>query len=229
MFTVSTWDDVSAMLTLSTSPGVIDQDVRKTPKKGRYHHGDLSRALLDAALVLVAEGGVGALTLRETARRAGVSHAAPYRHFKDLEALLVAIATEGFGLLNACFEDARNKTQGDYERFEAGGLAYVQFALHNLSHYRVMFSPALVGRFGEHPTLAMAPMEAFKELLNLVDEALGAGILRDDIEPDAIATSIWAFVHGLCSLALDDHLMLDEEQVKNLTRADAQRFRKTDC
>ncbi len=209
------------MLTVSTYPAMIRcvRQAKRSPK--RYHHGDLRRALLDAAVALVAEGGVDALNLREAARRAGVSHNAPYRHFADKEALLVAIATEGFERLAEALE-AAEAAGDDFERFVGGGEAYLRFALEHSAHYRVMFGPTLANKIGQHPDLDLVGMRAFKGLLDQVERAEARGLLRGDTPPDAVATTMWAYVHGLAMLVLDGHLPLDADAVYALVRTTAQ-------
>src|SRR5690242_14296324 len=101
-----------------------------------YHHGDLRRALLDAALAQVAEHGPAALSLREVARRAGVSHAAPAHHFGNKAGLLTAIAAEGYHLLAAALAAARE--------FQEQGVAYVLFAVDHPAHFAVMRAPDLL-------------------------------------------------------------------------------------
>src|SRR5262245_23788463 len=108
-------------------------------KGGKYHHGDLRRALLDAALEILAEGGAAGLTLREVARRAGVTHAAPYRHFEDKAALLAAVAEEGFRAVYAEMLARSERVKDPVERLYQIGAAYVLFAVTHPAHFRVMF------------------------------------------------------------------------------------------
>src|ERR1700693_5459913 len=106
----------------------------------RYHHGDLPRALLDAALHIVETQGTEALTLRAVARRAGVSQAAPYRHFASKEAILAAVAEDGFrSLIAAMRESVATCGEDPLGRLRAVGLGYVTFATSHPSHFRVMF------------------------------------------------------------------------------------------
>src|SRR4051794_22103421 len=121
----------------------------------RYHHGDLRRTLLDAALGIVEKAGPGALSLRELARRAGVSHAAPYRHFPSREALLGALAVEGFRGLGAEMQACAGDERDPLPRFRALGLAYVRYAVAHPGHFKVMFSSDLHDA-GETPELEEA-------------------------------------------------------------------------
>jgi AcrR family transcriptional regulator len=110
-----------------------------------YHHGDLRVALLASAAELLDEGGPEAVSLRECARRAGVSHAAPYRHFATKEALLLALAEEGFDGLAAAGDEAMRRVRDPRERLDAYGVAYVHFALEHPARFRLMFAGALGG------------------------------------------------------------------------------------
>jgi AcrR family transcriptional regulator len=112
----------------------------------RYHHGDLSRALLSAALAIVESRGSEALTLRAAARLAGVSQTAPYRHFANKEAILAAVAEEGFRSLMAAMAHAAVLADSPLQRLRAVGLAYVTFATHHSSHFRVMFGREMADR-----------------------------------------------------------------------------------
>src|SRR5262245_59835946 len=110
------------------------------PRKRAYHHGDLRRALLDQALALAEERGAAALTLREAARRARVPEAAPFRHFRSKEALVAALAEEGFGaLLERTRRALARAPRTSRARLGALGVAYLRFALERPAHFRVMF------------------------------------------------------------------------------------------
>ncbi len=173
-----------------------------------YHHGDLGRALLDAALALIEETGAGALTLRAVARRVGVTHAAPYRHFEDKAALLAAVAGEGFKLLTERMTTARDAVEGDARaRMTAIGVAYVGFAVEHTAHYRVMFGRDLDGLPAEHPFRA-AGQAAFGVLTGCVAELMGrpgepCGASSACTDRAIVA---WATVHGLALLMADRRL-----------------------
>ena len=151
-----------------------------------YHHGSLREALLQAGSEILETDGAGALSLREAARRAGVSHNAPYRHFVDRDSLLAALAAEGFALLAASIE---KRPEGDM------GLAYVEFALRHPHRFRLMFGGML--SFDDYPELR-AQAKGSHERLQRVFADLG-----DDSKFAAAAA--WSLVHGLAHLLLDGH------------------------
>ncbi|MBW2257316.1 MAG: TetR/AcrR family transcriptional regulator, partial [Deltaproteobacteria bacterium] len=116
-------------------------------RRGSYHHGDLRRALVDAALLLIERSGASGVTLRGAARLAGVSQTAPYRHFSDKRALLAAVAEQGFQSLSTQLREASASHEGDpMGRLRALGVAYVHFAQAQPSHFRVMFGPQVGDR-----------------------------------------------------------------------------------
>ena len=160
-----------------------------------YHHGDLRSALLDAAVALIAEGGLPALSLRECARRAGVSHAAPYRHFADKDALLRAIARQGFEGLADAAEVAMAKRSDPVDRLDAYGVAYVRFAADHPVHHRVMFSAAI----GTTEDVHEGEDRAFDLLLKAARDVVGAS----GADPLEAALAAWSLPHGLTMLILD--------------------------
>jgi AcrR family transcriptional regulator len=183
--------------------------------RGSYHHGNLRQALLDAGLELLGERGVDGFTLREVARRAGVSHAAPYHHFADRGALVRAIVAESFALLGSGLADAAAQAGADpLERISAMGLAYVEFALDNPERYRLMFRTELSqAGASEVPTEADAASGgAFATLMSAVQEAADRGSLREGVDPGAAAVAAWASVHGLASLILERAIGIRPDQ-----------------
>lgn len=172
--------------------------------KPRYHHGDLRQALIDAALQLISEEGYAALSLREVARRAGVTHAAPYRHFADKEALLLSVAAEGFRMMTAAMRERMARETQLLERLAATGIAYVHFAVAHPAHFRVMFGPHFT-RPPEPPVSSNPDTDAFGLLVNTIEEGQKAGVLREEPTLE-LALSAWALVHGLASLLVDGHL-----------------------
>jgi AcrR family transcriptional regulator len=170
----------------------------------RYHHGDLSRALLHEALRTIDKGGVSALTLRAVGARLGVSRTALYRHFADKAALLAAVATEGFRTLRLRTQEAWETHGGGRTGFEAMGEAYVRFAVEHPSHYRVMFG-GHVRNASADSDLAKEGAGAFQVLVDALVSQQRQGQVRGD-NPLALAQYIWATVHGIAMLAIDGQL-----------------------
>ncbi len=170
-----------------------------------YHHGDLHQALIEAALELVAEKDVSSLSLREVARKAGVSHAAPYRHFEDKEALLAAVAEQGFGMFNDALEEATEHISNPLERLEAGFIAYVRYAIENPSHYRILFGAYGANVEKTYPSLATAIKLAFMQFVNTIAQGQNMGTIRPG-NPEQLAQAAWALSHGLAMLLIDGQL-----------------------
>ena len=173
-------------------------------KKSRYHHGDLRRVLLEASLVLIDDRGIGALSLREVARKAGVSHSAPYHHFPDRGSLLSAIAEEGFAQLAEQMADARARAPHARARLEACGLAYIRFALRSPALFKVMFRPELSAR-SEEGAVAKSSTPALDTLTRAIIEAQEAKLAPAG-DPMPLVLTCWSTVHGLASLWLDGPL-----------------------
>jgi AcrR family transcriptional regulator len=173
-------------------------------RRDSYHHGDLKRALTHAALSLVAERGPKGFTLTEAARRAGVSAAAPYRHFADKAHLLATVAEQGFLELHTALTTAAADAASDpAARLISIGRAYVRWAVDHPDHYRVMFGAD--NDKAQHPSLAVAAGQAFGDLLGVITLCQAAGKLRGQ-EPGQVAGPLWSLVHGIASLAIDGEL-----------------------
>jgi AcrR family transcriptional regulator len=162
-----------------------------------YHHGDLRRALLEAAVEAIAEVGPAAVSLRDLARRAGVSHAAPAYHFGDKAGLLTAVATDGFRRLAATLGEAYEATGS----FLEVGVAYVRFAVTHRAHFEVMFRPELYRP--DDPELIQA-RDAARALL--YPAAAEAANNPDGVGDVRAAVAAWSLVHGLASLWLNHNL-----------------------
>jgi len=168
---------------------------RKPLQSHAYHHGDLRRALLDAVLALVAERGHAAdITFREVARRVGVSHAAPYRHFDDKEALLAELATEGFARLSSTLMAARRDARDDEERFVQTGIGYLKFALANPGYLTLMHGPDVPK--SRSAGLQAAANQSFQVLILLAEDA---GI-TDLVEARRFGVVVWSFIYGVTTL-----------------------------
>lgn len=163
--------------------------------KNAYHHGDLRRALLDAALELVVErGGAGDVTLREAARRAGVSHNAPYRHFKDKAEILAALAEEGFRELTSALRAARVDREDREERFVQTGLAYLRFARQRPGHVEIMFGPYVA------KSRTRELQQAANETFQVLKEMAGDAGVTDVVQARRLGIVVWSFLHGLATL-----------------------------
>lgn len=181
-------------------------------QRDTYHHGDLRQALINAALELLTEQDVRSLSLREVARRAGVSHTAPYRHFADKDALLATVAEEGFGMLTHSLEVAAQQATDDpLQQLEAIGVAYVDFALEHPSHYQMMFGNYEANLEETTTSLADAAQQSFMVLVNVIVAGQEAGVLRTE-EPTQLAQAAWALVHGLAMLIIDGQLPMTQNQ-----------------
>jgi AcrR family transcriptional regulator len=167
--------------------------------------GRLGDDLLSAAAALIAERGPQAFSLREVARRARVSEAAPYWHFSSKEALLAAVAEQGFVGLATAMEGVRSRVADPRRRLQQLGVAYVRFALAHPSHLRIMFGPEIRDKTA-HPALKAASERAFGLLIGGIVEAQRAGRVRRG-NPEDLAVAAWALVHGLSALLIDGQLM----------------------
>jgi AcrR family transcriptional regulator len=189
--------------------------------KGSYHHGNLRRALIDAALGLIEKEGAAALSLRAAARRAGVSTAAPYRHFPSRKALLAAVAEEGFRLLAEEFHRVIAVHGDDPARCLGElGVAYVLFAAAHPSRYNVMLSPELADRT-DHPSLEAAENDTRQLLLGAVLDYQEAGWMSSR-DPGELVISAWSSVHGLASLITSGQIPVessDPAQFEEIARA----------
>jgi AcrR family transcriptional regulator len=161
-----------------------------------YHHGDLRSALIDAALELLEEGGGTALSLRAVARRAGVSPAAPYRHYADREALVSAVAAVGYRELAERLA-AAHPAPSNPDQLADVAVAYVRFAIERPALFRIMFGEPC-GRDNDERVAATAAVTLY--LREIVARCF------PDSDPEALAPAIWALVHGLAFLYLDGKL-----------------------
>lgn len=161
----------------------------------------VQRAVLDAALGIIATEGPEVVSMREVARRAGVSHQAPYHHFADRSGIFAAIAAEGFDTLAASFRQVlTDDTHPSKRCFEA----YVRVAMGFPGHFRVMFRPDLNG-IATHPATAIAAEDAFNELLKMVDRTIGRPAAAH--ESFTWASLMWSTAHGFATLLIDGPLV----------------------
>ncbi len=165
-----------------------------------YHHGDLRAALVQTALDLVEESGVEALSLRQVARRAGVSRGAPYHHFRNKEAMIAAVAQHGFVQLTSCMAGA--EAMAPRVAMRACGSGYLRFAQDNPTLYRLMFGTK-VGDFHAHPALEAEAKAAFGILQGHLQRLQAAGEAPAG-DPFSWSMAVWASVHGMALLLIDD-------------------------
>ncbi len=167
-------------------------------QRDTYHHGDLKRTLTEAALGLVKEKGPKGFTLREVARRAGVSVAAPYRHFSDKAQLLAAAATQGFVQLHEALNAAAENTDLTRQVLDMGR-AYVRWAVTHPDYYQVMFGAELDK--SDKPELLAAGAHAFGDLLDVIVRCQEANLLPAG-DPREIAGPTWSLLHGIATLTI---------------------------
>ena len=168
-------------------------------KTASYHHGNLRNALIKAGVEILEQEGDGALSLRKVARKVGVSHAAPYRHFANKELLLAAIAEEGFRKLEKKMNEAIAEFQGDSrDQLTDLGWAYIQFSIENPNHLRVMFTD-----FSEACELETG--NTFDLLVQTIRIGQDANdIVTGDLMP--LALTLWSTVHGLAVLLIENRI-----------------------
>lgn len=173
---------------------------RSKATKRAYHHGDLPRALVVAALELIERKGADALTLREVTSAVGVTHGAAYRHFEDKTALLAAIAEEGYRLLAQRLSETSRRLRTPRTRLRAIACEYVAFALERPAHYRVMWGQRL-NEDGRFESLEQAIEQVSNVLIAEIVCGMKSGSFRRMLPQDA-AILIWSFGHGFVDLVL---------------------------
>ncbi|MEL6195672.1 MAG: TetR/AcrR family transcriptional regulator [Myxococcota bacterium] len=163
---------------------------------------ELRRRIIDASVTLVDEKGVRSISFREVARRAGVSHQAPYHHFGNVHGILRAIAEEGFSALAKAMRSAADGAGDDpIERMTKAGRAYVAFAHSNTGHFRVMFQQALVDIHDEHQPLREAG-DAYQTLTELATAVCESGLAKET-SVDELVRLAWSAVHGVSVLLVE--------------------------
>jgi AcrR family transcriptional regulator len=181
------------------------RNVKTTASAAPYHHGDLRRTLIDSALTMLTEEGAWNFTLRQVARRVGVSHTAPYNHFADKAELLAEVALLGFQELRGELAAAAKRHPRSARQALLGiATAYVRFAVEHPAHYRLMFGAELAEK-ERHPALKLAGDATFGELTMALERGQESGeIRRGPVLEQALAA--WSLVHGLATLFIDRRL-----------------------
>jgi AcrR family transcriptional regulator len=176
-----------------------------TPAKTSYHHGDLRTALVAAALEILHQLGPRQLSIRAVARKVGVSHTAPYRHFADKNELIVACVEQGFELMRQTMADKKAAADKDpLSQFAAAGMAYIEFALDHPTYYRVMYSGDLLSSTGRQ-SLQHTSSETYEELVNDIKTCQQLHILRPG-DPVKQAITLLSTVHGFVTLVNDNRV-----------------------
>jgi len=172
-----------------------------------YHHGDLKNALIQAGIEILAEEGVGGLTLRKAARKAGVSHAAPYAHFGDKQTLIAAIASDGHSKINERLRVVLENHAGDpLQQFLGAVWAYMQFGLEAPAHYKITFSGSIQDEH-VHPEFVEFSQRNMQLLKTIVERCREAGILdANGMDAELQAIGLWGLIHGLVTLTIQGQL-----------------------
>lgn len=186
------------------------------PRSQPYHKENLRQTLIEAAVGLVGEVGPRAFTLREVARRAGVSHNAPYRHFAAKDDLLVAVAEEGFARLTLSMRKWMTRGESAVERLQLSGCGYVDFALRWPNHFQVMFDLPIASLAERGSTQLGA--EAFQVLLNCIRAAQEAGALPA-VDPLPQAFTCWSLMHGISKLTVNRNLPMKRAATLGFVRS----------
>ncbi len=187
-------------------------------EKSSYHHGDLKNALIQAGIEILADEGVRGLSLRKVAKRAGVSHAAPYAHFADKQALVAAISTEGYRRLYEKMDAAAQRYHGDPKRqLVETAWAYVEFALTDPAHFKITLS-SVVEKEESYPEFVAMTTQNFALVVEVVQACQQADILCPG-STDLMAVTLWSQVHGFTSLILENqisHTMTGQRSLKEI-------------
>ena len=183
-----------------------------------YHHGDLKNALINAGVQILASEGLGGLSLRKVAKQAGVSHAAPYSHFADKQALIAAISTEGFKQLYVQIEGIFEAYRDDPKKLLIEtAWAYVQFALNEPDRFKLMFSSVLE-KEKDYPDFVEFSQKNFRQVVEIVEICQQAEVLKQGAS-DLVALSLWGTVHGFTALLLEgqiSHAVLEKVALKDI-------------
>jgi AcrR family transcriptional regulator len=181
------------------------------PARQGYHHGNLKEALVAAARTLIAGRGPAGFTLSEAARLAGVSAAAPYRHFKDRDALIAEVARRGFGEFGRRLAAAWAGAEGATTGFAKMGEAYLAFAREEPGYYGAMFAS------GGARAPAARGSSTFGELEHVIARIVGGQGGRGHspgIDPRALAYQVWAMSHGIATLSAAGHIPREEARLR---------------
>ncbi|MER8466223.1 TetR/AcrR family transcriptional regulator [Mesorhizobium sp. M1396] len=178
----------------------------KTPRRASYHHGNLRDTLIDAAIQLVEEGGPDNVSVREAAKRAGVSPGAPFRHFQSKTALLTAVAEQAMSRLTEAVANALSEVDSadPVVAFEAIGQGYLEWAIANPTHFQIISSRTLID-FDGSDSLRGQNEAIRRKMIDLLTQAQQQGRLAANTDFDHLVLAARAFVYGLARMAVDGH------------------------
>lgn len=189
-------------------------------KPKAYHHGDLRNALIQAGLELLSQGGANVLDLRRVARMVGVSHAAPYRHFADKQALIAALMEEGFYQLTERIQTAlRELPEDPFEQLYGVAQAYISFAHENPWLMREMYSGLTVEREA-YPGLQKALKTVYRLYVEVIERGQAKGAIIEG-DPRALAGVLWSMMHGVATLVIENQMQPyadGQEGIERVTR-----------
>jgi len=186
--------------------------LNKVQRGNKYHHGNLRQTLIDIACKHIREKGVDGLSLRAIAKEAGVSANAPYRHFSDKRALLIAIAIAGFEDLTARMRAVEENAPDILDEFLVKGQAYVSFAGEFPEKYKLMFGPAITDRMDDEGLITAAG-DCYERLLDSVQRGIDAGLFKN-VPVEELADPVWAMTHGVSSLLIDGFFEEDAQKFR---------------
>jgi AcrR family transcriptional regulator len=196
--------------------------------KTQYHHGDLTKSLLESASLIIKEQGVESLSMRKLADTVGVSRTAPYHHFKDKNALLCALAEQGFYEQAKMLHSLRAQKNTAEEGFKKYVHAYLEYALQHNETYDLMYGRTLWKAGNPSDSLKAASKQTFKAWIDWVEELQEQNILPSNNTPLRIGQTTWASLHGLARLFIDgiyldteDLTDMVEQMIKNLCSTSA--------
>lgn len=192
-------------------------------KNSRYHHGNLRTVLVEASVNMVRQHGIEGLSLRKLAETVGVSRTAPYHHFKDKDALLAAVAEQGFSELRDLLEQVvSNPETALIDRLEQVIMDYLDFAVAHPTQYDLMFGQVF-WRTQDQPEFQRHAKDCFRQYVKLFELFKDQGILKDQEVPLRLAQLMWATLHGLAKLA-SDGIFGKQNDINEITRYALKRF-----
>lgn len=184
----------------------MDSSADKKAGDRPYHHGNLVEELVAATVAIIEERGVENVSVREAAKRAGVSPGAPFRHFRSKTALMTAVAEQAMSRLTESVEAVRVQTDDDdpLAAFEAIGHGYLRWALANPTHFEVISSRTLID-FNSSDILREQNDAIRRLMVSLLTQARARGQLSDDLDLDQVVLGARGLVYGLARMAIDGH------------------------